>query len=251
MRADQLLVQRGLAESRARARAEIDAGNVVADGKRVEKPSERLPADCRLAFIAAPLAYVSRGGVKLDAALDHFAIDVEGLVVLDIGASTGGFTDCVLRRGARKVYAVDVGRAQLHDRLRCDRRVVVMEERDARGLKPSDFAEPPGLVSADVSFVGLAKVLPAALELAGAGAWLVGLVKPQFEVGRAGIGKGGIVRDAALQCKAVDALVAWIDTRKDWRAVGTVPSPIRGGDGNAETFVVARKTQHAQRHVEG
>jgi 23S rRNA (cytidine1920-2'-O)/16S rRNA (cytidine1409-2'-O)-methyltransferase len=233
-RADRLLVERGLFESRTKAQAAIEAGLVRANDVTVRKPSDELDADAMLeASPAHP--YVSRGGVKLAAALDHFDIDPTGRICLDVGASTGGFTQVLIERGARQVYAVDVGRQQLHASLRGRPEVISMEATDIRTLTLT--GERPDLIVIDVSFISLKLVLPAALALARMPAQLVALIKPQFEAGRAAL-KRGIVRDAATQtgvCNDVAAVVAALG----WRVLGIVPSPIQGGDGNVEFLIGA------------
>ena len=238
MRADRLLVERGLFESRAKAQAAIAAGLVTADEVPVEKPSVEIAADARLAAVPAH-PYVSRGGVKLAAALDHFGIDPAGLVCLDVGASTGGFTDVLLARGARRVYAVDVGHGQLHASLRGRADVVVFEDTDIRNLVPARLPERPDLVVVDVSFISLKLVLPAALAWARRPARLVALIKPQFEAGR-GRRKKGIVRDPqvhAAVCNDITAAVAALG----WTVAGIMPSPLPGGDGNREFFISAHR----------
>jgi len=182
---------------------------------------------------------VSRGAVKLAAALDTFGFDPKGCIALDVGASTGGFTQVLLARGAAKVYAVDVGHRQLHARLKGDARVVSLEGCDARSLTPASVGEPISAVVADMSFISLTKALGPALALAAPGAWLIALIKPQFEAGRARIGKGGIVRDARARQEAVEAVRAWLAQQQGWRVVGIVPSPIRGGSGNEEFLMGA------------
>ncbi len=233
-RADRLLVERGLFESRAQAQAAIAAGQVTADGQPVRKPSDALRSDALLE--AAPAhPWVSRGGVKLAAALDSFGIDPSSRVCLDVGASTGGFTDVLLARGATRVYAVDVGRDQLHPRLRGDARVVSLEATDIRTLAP--LSPPPTLVTVDVSFISLRLVLPPALALAAKPAQLVALIKPQFEAGRARL-KKGIVQDDAIRrqvCDDISAVVASLG----WIVQGVVMSPIKGGDGNQEFLITA------------
>ena len=237
LRADRLLVERGLFESRASAQAAIAAGLVTADGGPVRRASDTLPVTARIEA-EAPHPYVSRGGVKLAAALDAFAIDPAGLVCLDVGASTGGFTDVLLRRGARRVHAIDVGRGQLHPRLAADPRVDAREAVDVRRLDP--LPEAPALAVIDVSFISLKLVLPSVLALVAPACTVVALVKPQFEVGRAGLGRGGIVRDAALREAARDDLLAFMQSL-DLAALGVIPSPIAGGDGNAEFLIGARR----------
>lgn len=239
-RADLLLVERGLFASRARAQEAIEAGLVRADGEPVRKPSQALEAEARLeASPAHPWA--SRGGLKLDAALDAFGFDPAGRLCLDLGASTGGFTDVLLARGARAVVAVDVGHGQLAPRLAADPRVRLLEGRDARSLTPADFEEPPGAVVCDVSFISQRLVLPTALPLAAPGAWLVTLVKPQFEVGPARLVKGLVKDEAALDeaCTAVRAAVEALD----WRPLGVIPSPILGGEG-AREFLLGAHNQN-------
>lgn len=238
-RIDLLLVERRLFDSRARARAAIEAGRVTADGRKVVKPSEAI--DDAAVLTAEPAhPWVGRGGLKLDHALTVWPVSVEGRTVIDVGASTGGFTQVCLSRGAARVYAVDVGRGQLHATLAGDARVVELSETDARTLTPTLIPDRPDLIVTDVSFVSLIKALPAALALAAAGADLVALVKPQFEVGRGGVGKGGIVKDEHARQAALAEVVAWLE-REGWRVLGTTDSPITGGDGNAEFLLRARK----------
>ncbi|HLH12386.1 MAG TPA: TlyA family RNA methyltransferase [Methylovirgula sp.] len=237
-RADLVLVERGLFESRAKAQEAIAAGRVRADGRVLRKPSEPIGADAEIEA-TAPYPWVSRGGVKLEAALVAFGFDVAGATCLDAGASTGGFTDVLLTRGAVKVYAVDVGHGQLHPRLAADPRVVSSEGRDVRTLLPSDFSEPPSFLTCDVSFISLSLVLPAILAVASPRARLVALIKPQFEVGPAHVVKG-IVQDAALHrdaCIKIERLLR----EAGWQIAGLVDSPIRGGDGNREYLIGASK----------
>lgn len=237
-RADRLLVERGLFESRAKAQAAIEAGLVTADEGVVRKASEEIPLDARLnASPAHP--YVSRGGVKLAAALDRFGIEPKGKVCLDVGASTGGFTQALLERGAARVYAVDVGRGQLHESLRARPDVVSLEETDIRKLDPARIGERPDLVTVDVSFISLKHVLPAALVLAKPAAQLVALIKPQFEAGRGAL-KKGIVRDEAVHGQVCDDIAAFI-AALGWRVLGVMPSPIAGGDGNVEFLLGAAR----------
>src|SRR6476646_7846765 len=228
-RADRLLVERGLFESRAKAQAAIAAGLVTANDVAVRKASEEVPADARLnARPAHP--FVSRGGVKLAAALDCFGFDPRGRVCLDVGASTGGFTHVLLERGARRVYAVDVGRGQLHPSLRGRPEIVSLEATDIRALAPAVLPEPPDLVVADVSFISLKLVLPPALALARPSADLVALIQPQFEAGRAHL-KKGVVRDPQVHqavCEDISAFVAGLG----WKVRGVISSPVTGGDGN-------------------
>lgn len=240
-RLDQLLVDRGLAESRTRAQAVIMAGLVTVAGKRADKAGAMTAADAEIAVKGKEHPYVSRGGLKLAAALDRFAIDPAGLVCLDVGASTGGFTDVLLRRGAARVYAVDVGHGQLAWSLRSDPRVVVLERVNARHLTREQVPEAPGLIVCDASFIGLETVLPAPLALAAPAAGLVVLIKPQFEVGREHVGKGGIVRDPALHQEVCDRIAAWLAAQPGWSVLGVVPSPIEGADGNREFLIAGRR----------
>jgi 23S rRNA (cytidine1920-2'-O)/16S rRNA (cytidine1409-2'-O)-methyltransferase len=236
LRADRLLVERGLFESRARAQAAIEAGLVRAGGRTVSRASDMLALDAALDAEEA-FRWVSRGGVKLEAALDAAGIDVTAREALDVGASTGGFTEVLLARGAKRVHAIDVGRDQLHARLRTNPAVVSLEETDIRTL-PVGAIPKADIITIDVSFIGLAQVLPAALAHAAPGAVLVALVKPQFEVGRDKLSKGGIVKDTAARAGAV-AAVAGCLAQLGWRTLHTFPSPIAGGDGNVETLIVA------------
>jgi 23S rRNA (cytidine1920-2'-O)/16S rRNA (cytidine1409-2'-O)-methyltransferase len=238
MRADRLLVERGLFSSRTRAQAAIAAGLVTADGRPVAKSSDEIAADARIEA-QAEHPYVSRGGVKLAAALDRFGFDPEGRVCLDVGASTGGFTDVLLRRGARQVYAVDVGHGQLHPSLRARTDVTSFEGTDIRALSPILLAEPPDGVVIDVSFISLTLVLTAALARARPPAWFVALVKPQFEAGRAHV-KKGIVRDAAVRAEVCDRIAGTVRAL-GWTVLDVIPSPIEGGDGNAEFLLGARR----------
>lgn len=238
-RIDLLLVERGLFDSRARARAAIEAGLVTVNGRTVAKPSEAVEADAEITAQAAH-PWVGRGGLKLDHALTLWPVAVEGRSVVDVGASTGGFTQVCLTRGAARVYAVDVGTGQLHATVAGDPRVVELSGTDARALDATLVPEAPGLIVTDVSFISLAKALPAALALCTPGAELVALVKPQFEVGRGAVGKGGIVKDAALQEKALADVAAWLQA-SGWRVLQTADSPVAGGDGNREFLLWARK----------
>lgn len=239
-RLDQLLVQRGLAENRTRAQALILAGLVFSGERRLEKPGDSVAEDQPIEVRGRAHPYVSRGGLKLAHGLDHFDIDPTGLVALDIGASTGGFTDVLLRRGAAKVYAVDVGHGQLDWKLRNDPRVVVLEKTNARHLTGAQIPEAPGVIVCDASFIGLRTVLPAALALAAPGAYLVALIKPQFEVGPDRVGKGGIVRDPALHDEVCRATAEWLGARPGWHVLGLAESPIEGPDGNREFLIGAQ-----------
>jgi 23S rRNA (cytidine1920-2'-O)/16S rRNA (cytidine1409-2'-O)-methyltransferase len=235
-RIDRLLVERGLFESRAKAQAAIAAGLVTANAEPVRKASEEIAVDAALSATPAH-PNVSRGGVKLAAALDHFGFNPKGRVCLDVGASTGGFTQVLLERGARRVYAIDVGRAQLHESLRGRPEVISFEETDIRACTPARFRETPNFVAIDVSFISLKLVLPPALKLVAHRTQVVALIKPQFEVGPAKA-KKGIVRDAALHAAVCEDISAFV-TGLGWRVVGIIPSPIAGGDGNAEFLLGA------------
>jgi 23S rRNA (cytidine1920-2'-O)/16S rRNA (cytidine1409-2'-O)-methyltransferase len=239
-RADQLLVDRGLAESRAKAQALILAGVVFAGDRRIDKAGEALAETADIEVRGRDHPWVSRGGLKLAHALDHFDIDVTGLVALDIGSSTGGFVDVLLAHGALRVHAVDVGRGQLAWKLRQDPRVVVREGVNARYLKADEIGDPVDLVTCDASFIGLATVLPAALALAKPPAQLVALIKPQFEAGPAAVGKGGVVRDPEVHRAVCDAAAAWV-TSQGWEVVGITDSPITGPAGNKEFLLHARR----------
>jgi len=240
-RLDHLLVERGLAESRARAQALIIAGAVWSGDRRLDKPGASLADDTPLTLKEREHPWVSRGGVKLAHALEHFGIDPAGAIALDLGASTGGFTDVLLSRGARKVYAVDVGHGQLAWKLRGDARVVVLERTNARNLTIAEIPEAPDLITCDASFIGLATILPAALVLAAKGARLVALIKPQFEVGPGKVGKGGVVRDPALHREVCGRVSAWLDAQPHWHVEGLTESPLRGPQGNIEFLIYARK----------
>ncbi|WP_293473775.1 TlyA family RNA methyltransferase [Phenylobacterium sp.] len=234
-----MLVDRGLFESRSKARAAIEAGGVTADGRRVEKPSELIADDAAIEATPAH-PWVGRGALKLVRALDAWSVPVAGKVVLDVGASTGGFTEVCLSRGAARVYAVDVGRGQLHPKVAADPRVVSLEGTDARDLTPGLIPQPPDLIVTDVSFISLAKALPAALALAAADASLVALVKPQFEVGPERVGKGGVVADPAARADALGGVVTFLVGR-GWTVRASADSPIEGGDGNREFLLLATR----------
>jgi 23S rRNA (cytidine1920-2'-O)/16S rRNA (cytidine1409-2'-O)-methyltransferase len=237
-RVDTLLVERGFFESRARAQAAIASGLVSAGGRTVRKGADLVDANAAIEA-SAPHPWVSRGGIKLAAALDGFGLDPRGLVCLDVGASTGGFTDVLLARGARRVYAVDVGRGQLHPRIAADPRVVSLEGVDARALDEAAMPEPADLLVADVSFISLKLVLPAAVRRLAARAALAALIKPQFEAGRKHL-KKGIVRDAAVREAVRDDLHAFV-AGLGFEVAGVVPSPVAGGDGNVEYLIGARR----------
>jgi 23S rRNA (cytidine1920-2'-O)/16S rRNA (cytidine1409-2'-O)-methyltransferase len=238
LRADRLLVERGLFDSRAKAQAAIEAGLVHANDAVVRKPSEEIARDAALRASAAH-PYVSRGGVKLAAALDHFGFDPRGRACLDVGASTGGFTQVLLERGARIVYAIDVGRGQLNESLRARPEVVSLEETDIRACTPATFRATPDLVTVDVSFISLKHVLPVALKLVAHRTQVVALIKPQFEAGPQQV-KKGIVRDPALHAAVCAGISAFV-SELGWRILGVIPSPIAGGDGNAEFLLGAAR----------
>jgi 23S rRNA (cytidine1920-2'-O)/16S rRNA (cytidine1409-2'-O)-methyltransferase len=237
-RADLLLVERGLFASRMRARAAIEAGLVTANGLAVRKPSDEIATDAALEATPAH-PWVSRGALKLVAALDHFGFDPGGDICLDVGASTGGFTEVLLAFGAGKVYAVDVGREQLHARLRADPAVVSLEETDIRTLDPARLAEPPDFATVDVSFISLKLVLPALDRLLRKPAHLIALIKPQFEAGRAHL-KKGIVRDTAVHAAVCEDIAAFTASL-GWSVAGVMASPLTGGDGNAEFLLGAHR----------
>jgi 23S rRNA (cytidine1920-2'-O)/16S rRNA (cytidine1409-2'-O)-methyltransferase len=238
LRLDLALVRRGLAETRERAQSLILAGAVRVDGQPATKPSQNVPSDAAVAVVQETLPYVSRGGVKLAAALNSWQIDPTGLVALDVGASTGGFTDVLLQRGAARVYAVDVGYGQLHYRLRTDPRVVVLERTNVRYLEA--LPEQPYLAVADVSFISLRLALPPVFALLHPRAPLVALVKPQFEAGRQQVGRGGVVRDPAVRQAVLTHLAAW-SASQPWRLVDAIPSPILGQAGNVEFLSLWRR----------
>ena len=242
LRADLLLVAQGLAESRTRAQALILAGNVFAGDRRVAKAGDLIAEEAVLSVKGRDHPWVSRGGIKLAHGLEHFGFDVTGAVGLDVGSSTGGFTDVLLTRGAARVYAIDVGTNQLAWKLRSDERVIVHEQTNARALTSEIVPEPVDIVVCDASFISLAKVLDAALDLARPGAALVALVKPQFEAGRGEVGKGGVVRDPAIHRRVCDAAAAWVAS-KGWTVAGIEPSPITGPEGNVEFLLGATRDQ--------
>ncbi|HYJ52856.1 MAG TPA: TlyA family RNA methyltransferase [Allosphingosinicella sp.] len=244
-RADQLLVDRGLAESRSKAQALILAGLVFSGERKVDKAGQQLAGDAPLDVRGKDHPWVSRGGIKLAHALDHFGWDVAGLVALDVGSSTGGFTDVLLQKGAAKVFAVDVGTNQLAWKLRQDPRVSVHEQTNARYLNAETVTEPVDLVVCDASFIALTKVLDTALDLARPDGRLIALIKPQFEAGRDEIGKGGVVRDPAVHERVCAEVAQWLDSR-GWVVEGVVPSPITGPEGNVEFLIAARKEVQAE-----
>jgi 23S rRNA (cytidine1920-2'-O)/16S rRNA (cytidine1409-2'-O)-methyltransferase len=239
-RIDHLLVERGLAESRSRAQAYVMAGLVFSGERRIEKSGQQLPEDSPIELRGQDHPWVSRGGLKLAHAIDHFDLSVDGRICVDVGASTGGFTDVLLWGGAKKVYAVDVGRGQLAWKLRQDDRVVVMEKTNARYLTPEDIPDPIGFIGCDASFIGLETVLPAALSLVEPGAFAAALIKPQFEVGRGQVGKGGVVRDPDLHNQVCERIENWLGDLPGWVVMGITESPITGPEGNKEFLIVAR-----------
>lgn len=238
LRADQLLVDRGLAESRTRAQALIMAGLAFTGERKIDKAGQMLAADAALEVRGRDHPWVSRGGIKLAHALDHFGWDVTGAVAIDVGSSTGGFTDVLLTNGAARVYAVDSGTNQLAWKLRQDERVVVHEQTSARILTPSHIPEPIDLVVCDASFIGLAKVLDVPLGFTRPGARLAALIKPQFEAGREEVGKGGVVRDPAVHERVCAEVAAWLEG-KGWQVLGVTRSPITGPEGNVEFLIGA------------
>lgn len=240
-RADQMLVDRGLVESRSRAQALILAGIVFTGDRKVEKAGQQLPEDAPLDVRGRDHPWVSRGGIKLAHALTHFAWGVTGAVAMDVGSSTGGFTDVLLTNGATRVYAVDSGTNQLAWKIRNDPRVVVHEQTSARILTPAHIPEPIDLFVCDASFIALAKVLERPLTFASPEARLVALIKPQFEAGREEVGKGGVIRDPAIHQRVCDAAAAWIEGA-GWHLIGIVPSPITGPEGNVEFLMAASRT---------
>ncbi|WP_411033183.1 TlyA family RNA methyltransferase [Shinella sp. BYT-45] len=242
IRLDQLLMNAGLVASRSRARDAIARGTVTVDGRVVTKPSASFPASVSLGIDDPAQAYVSRAALKLTAALDRFQLDPKGLDCLDIGASTGGFTQVLLERGAAHVVAVDVGHDQLHPSLRRDPRITNLEGLNARALGRADLdGRKIGAVVSDVSFISLKLALPPALALAGPGAFCVLLVKPQFEAGREAISKAGLLKDPESAPAVAAGLERWLAEEMDWESLGLVPSPITGGDGNVEFLLAGRK----------
>lgn len=238
VRADQLLVDRGLAESRTRAQALIMAGLVFTADRKVEKPGQQLAPDAVLDVRGRDHPWVSRGGIKLAHGLDHFGWDVTGAVAIDVGSSTGGFTDVLLSKGATRVYAVDSGTNQLAWKLRQDPRVIVHEQTSARILTAAHVPEPVDLIVCDASFISLGKVLDVPLSFAAPGARVLALIKPQFEAGRDEVGKGGVVRDPAIHARVCDEVAAWF-TGRGWRVAGIERSPITGPEGNVEFLIAA------------
>ena len=244
MRVDLLLVERGLADSRHKAQAMVLAGEVLIDGQKAEKPGRQVAAAAAVRLVGRRSRFVSRGGLKLEAALDRFAIDARGAVCLDIGASTGGFTDCLLQRGAARVYAVDAGTAQLHWRIRRDARVTVLEKTNARFLAVEHVPDPVDFVCCDVSFISCTMILPRLPALLASGAQMVVLAKPQFEVEKGEVGKGGIVRSAALRARAVEKVRRAV-IALGFSAVEAIDSPILGAAGNKEFLLYAGALQRS------
>ncbi len=238
-RLDKVIKQRRLIRSRSRAQRMIEAGRVKVNGQIVSRPGHPIDSDAEIEVLGYE-PYVSRGGEKLEAALEQFRVDPKGRVCLDVGASTGGFTDCLLQHGAAKVYAIDVGHDQLHPKLRSDPRVVVREGLNARYLEPQDIADPIELIVADVSFISLKLILPPLVEILARGGELILLVKPQFEVGKDALPPTGVVRDAALQARALNDVSRFIESETPWKVVEDMPSPIEGEKGNIEFLVHAR-----------
>lgn len=243
MRLDQLLLAQGHYATRARARDAVLRGTVTVNGIVAEKPGQAVSADAEITLADAARTYVSRAALKLIHGLDFFRIPVAGRIGLDIGASTGGFSEVLLERGARKVYAVDVGEGQLSAKIAGNPRIVSLEKLNARDLEPCHVPDRPDLVVCDVSFVSLTRILDPALNLAGRNAHLLVLIKPQFEAGRAGVGRSGIVRDPAVHARVCDNIKDWLISKGEWRLLGTTPSPIPGGEGNSEFLLAAEKAE--------
>ncbi|PKU22555.1 TlyA family RNA methyltransferase [Telmatospirillum siberiense] len=241
-RLDQLLVDRGLVESRARAQALVMAGLVFSGERRLDKPGVSVAEELAIELRGQDHPWVSRGGLKLAKAIEAFTIDPTGLTAIDVGASTGGFTDVLLTHGAAKVYAVDVGHGQLAWKLRNDPRVVVLERVNARHLSVEQIPEPVDMVVCDASFIGLEVVLPAALALTKPHAWLAALIKPQFEVGKGRVGKGGVVREPELHAEVCERIRDWLSALPEWTVRGIVESPITGPEGNKEFLIVGQKS---------
>ncbi|MGA2518129.1 MAG: TlyA family RNA methyltransferase [Thermodesulfobacteriota bacterium] len=249
-RLDKLLVDRGIVQSRERARAMIMAGKVAVDGRRIDKPGTQIDVEARLALQEEESHYVSRGGEKLEGALNAFAIDPRGMVAMDVGASTGGFTDCILQKGAEKVYAVDVGYGQLAWRLQTDPRVVNLERRNIRYLRREEVEEELDLILIDTSFISIEKFLPHLLGFLKRGGAILGLIKPQFEVGRGEVGKGGVVREAALHKKVIER-ISDFSRGLGLRVLGVTKSPLLGPKGNKEFFIYLKKEDEENGQTEG
>jgi 23S rRNA (cytidine1920-2'-O)/16S rRNA (cytidine1409-2'-O)-methyltransferase len=249
-RLDKLLVEKGIVQSRERARALIMAGKVTVEGKRIDKPGTNVDVEAKLHLRDEDSSYVSRGGKKLEGALNAFGIDPKGMVVMDIGASTGGFTDCILQKGAQKVYAVDVGYGQLAWKLQKDPRVVVLERRNIRYLKREEVEEEADLILIDTSFISVEKFLPHLMGFLKRGGFILSLIKPQFEVGRSEVGKGGVVRDTALHQKVIDR-VSTFSRRLGLKVLGVTESPLLGPKGNKEFFIYLKKENEKDGQNEG
>jgi 23S rRNA (cytidine1920-2'-O)/16S rRNA (cytidine1409-2'-O)-methyltransferase len=249
-RLDKLLVDRGIVQSRERARAMIMAGKVAVDGRRIDKPGTQIAVEARLALQEEESHYVSRGGEKLEGALNAFAIDPRGMVAMDVGASTGGFTDYILQKGAEKVYAVDVGYGQLAWRLQTDPRVVNLERRNIRYLRREEVEEELDLILIDTSFISIEKFLPHLLGFLKRGGAILGLIKPQFEVGRGEVGKGGVVREAALHKKVIER-ISDFSRGLGLRVLGVTESPLLGPKGNKEFFIYLKKEDEENGQTEG
>ncbi|QJB69432.1 TlyA family RNA methyltransferase [Parasphingorhabdus halotolerans] len=241
LRIDQLLVDRGMAETRTKAQAYIMAGLVMVGGQKIEKPGQKIASDLEIVLKGKDHPWVSRGGLKLDHALKHFEIDVTGMTAIDVGSSTGGFTDVLLSGGAAKVYAVDSGTNQLAWKLRQDERVIVHEQTSARVLTEAHITEPVDLIVCDASFISLTKVLERPISFAKKGAILVALIKPQFEAERADVGKGGVVRDEAVHKAVCDKVGQWL-IAQGWSVLGLTTSPITGPKGNVEFLIAAQRS---------
>ncbi|WP_296993292.1 TlyA family RNA methyltransferase [Thalassospira sp. UBA1131] len=241
-RLDQLLVERGLVESRSKAQAYIMAGNVFSGEQRLDKPGMPCKEDISITLRGQPHPWVSRGGLKLEKGLAEFEIDVTDFIAVDVGASTGGFTDVLLQNGAAKVYAVDVGQGQLDWKLRNDDRVVVMEKTNARHLTEEQIPDAIDIVVCDASFIGLRTVLPASMERVKTGGYLIALIKPQFEVGKERVGKKGVVREPELHQEVCDMISDWLANLPGWEVLGITKSPITGPEGNVEFLICGRKT---------
>lgn len=240
-RVDQLLVERGLAESRSRSQAYIMAGNVYTGEQKIAKPGQQVKEDINLEVRGKEHPWVSRGGLKLVQGIDEFKIDVTDMTVIDVGASTGGFTDVCLEKGAKKVYAVDVGHGQLAWKIRNDERVVVLEKTNARYLTDAEIPEKVNLIVCDASFIGLQTVLPSPMKRAQEDCVLIALIKPQFEVGKGKVGKGGVVREPELHKEVCDKIENWLRDEMDgWNVIGITQSPIKGPEGNIEFLIGAR-----------
>lgn len=241
VRADQQLVALGLVETRARAQALIIAGKVLLGDKRIDKPGQQIAQDAVLSLKEKDHPWVSRGGLKLDHALTELAWDIKGQVVVDVGSSTGGFTHVALTRGAAHVFAVDVGHGQLDWRLRNDDRVTVLEKTNARYLEAEHIPKTPDLIVCDASFISLRSVLPASMALLAPGGGMIALIKPQFEVGKGEVGKGGVVRDPEQHAAVCDRIETWLSSELGWHVDGITQSPITGPKGNIEFLIAARK----------